>query len=114
MDAFDEAYKALECEVEDLRAFKQTVDDANAQSEREEVFSAFHELDGDEAFEALRNDCAKFSKEQLEDKCYAILGRKNAKFSVKSNVQRSVKLPVGNTNTATGPYGGLFSEYGLE
>jgi hypothetical protein len=101
----------METELDTLRKFKNDVETENMKVEREAVFTKFNNLDGVEAFEALRTDMLKYDVETLEDKCYAILGRMNSsvKFSLET---KSPKLPVGKSE-ADEPYGGIFTKYGI-
>lgn len=106
--------KAGLAELESLREFKQTVETEKANAEREAVFEQFHDLDGVEAFETLKENCADMDVEALEEKCYAIRGRVGtpaAKFSLE---QKAPKLPVlDNVSMDNEPYGGAFREYGF-
>ena len=106
--------KAGLAELESLREFKHTVETEKANAEREAVFAQFHDLDGVEAFETLKENCADMDVETLEEKCYAIRGRVGmpaAKFSLE---QKAPKLPVlDNVPMDNEPYGGAFREYGF-
>lgn len=102
----------LENEVSELRKFKADTENAIAQNEREEVFAQFEDLAGIEAFENLREHCADYTTDVLEEKCYAIRGRNGApaKFSLET---KTPKLVVEKTITQPEPYGGIFAEYGV-
>lgn len=103
----------MEKELGELRQFKATTESAALESAREEVFARFEDLVGVEAFEALRENCAEYDVESLEEKCYAIRGRNGsvAKFSAES---KSPKLKVDKTDISNEPYGGIFAQYGIE
>lgn len=105
---------SMENELGTLRQFKTDTENAAANSERTKVLTQFEDLAGIEAFEKLRENCAKYTKEDLEEKCYAIRGRNGmtAKFSVEP---KPPKLPVEQKGDMTGgePYGGIFAEYGF-
>lgn len=103
---------AMQSELDTLRQFKADAEQAQAQSERERVFSKFEDLIGVEAFERLRADCAAYDAEALEEKCYAIRGRNGsvAKFALE---QRAPKLMVEQTEPDDEPYGGIFPHYGI-
>lgn len=103
----------METELGELRQFKATTESAALESAREEVFARFEDLVGVEAFEALRENCAEYDVESLEEKCYAIRGRNGgvAKFSAES---KSPKLKVDKTDISNEPYGGIFAQYGIE
>ncbi len=79
---------SMETELEELRKFKTDTENTAAQNERDEVFAQFEDLAGVEAFEALRDTCADYDVETLEEKCYAIRGRQtniSGKFSLEPN-----------------------------
>lgn len=116
---WDEKYQAasdtissMETELNSLRKFKEDTENAAASQEKEKVFAQFEDLVGVEAFDALRNNIAKYSIDELEEKCYAIRGRNgsHAKFSYE---QKTPKLAVEKHGTAPEPYGGVFAEYGI-
>jgi len=103
----------METELGTLRKFKEEADAAEAQSAREKVFAQFEDLVGVEAFENLRDNCADYDVEALEEKCFAIRGRTGtvAKFSAE---EKAPKLKVNKTEISNEPYGGIFTEYGIE
>lgn len=105
---------SMESELDTLRQFKTDTESAVAKSEREKVFAQFEDLVGVEAFENLRENCANYSKEDLEEKCYAIRGRNGvaAKFSLEP---KAPKLPVEPKDNIPNdePYGGIFIEHGF-
>lgn len=97
-------------ELDELRRFKADTETAAAKSAREEVFARFEDLVGVEAFEALRANCDELDTETLEEKCFALRGRKAAaKFSLE---EKTPKLKVNKTDFSDEPYGGLFAKYG--
>lgn len=103
----------MESELNELRSFKADVEKAESDKEKEELFSAFEDLVGVEAFEALRDDCEKFSLEEIEEKCFAIRGRKQTgKFALSSG--KAPKLPIDKAGVGEDePYGGVFAKYGI-
>ena len=102
--------EAKDVELNELREFKLEVEKADHEAKVQKLFSDFQLTEED--VEGL--DIHKFSVEEIEEKCYAIIGKKMAKknFSLKSNSnQSSIKLPVGNETTnekASSRYGDLF------
>lgn len=103
---------SMTSELETLRKFKSDTEDSAAAQAREEVFSQFEDLAGVEAFETLREDCSKYSIEDLEEKCFAIRGRNQvAKFSAQE--PKAPKLKIEKTDVTVEPYGGVFAEYGI-
>lgn len=112
--AASDTISSMENELGTLRQFKADTESATANNERTKVFAQFEDLAGIEAFEKLRENCANYSKEDLEEKCYAIRGRNGmtAKFSAEP---KPPKLPVEQKDNIPGgePYGGIFAEYGF-
>lgn len=108
-----ESIKRMESELGVLRRFKADFDENVARGEREELFSKFTDLSGVEGFDALCQDCMKYSLEELEEKCYALRGRYGtaAKFSLENAVP---KIAVVRPEDADEPYGGLFVKYSKE
>lgn len=101
----------MEAEVNELRQFKATIDANQAREQRDAIFEKFSELNGVEAFEALRENAAEYDLDTLEEKCYAIRGRNMpvAKFSLEN---KSSKLVVSHTNNNQNePYGELFKKF---
>ena len=103
---------SMETELDELRKFKTATETAVAMNEREEVFAMFEDLIGVESFEALRDACADYDVETLEEKCYAIRGRQavSAKFAFEP---KAPKLKVEHDTHDDAPYGGLFEKYGF-
>lgn len=56
----------------------------------------------------------KFEMDALEEKCYAIRGRRGVQAKMNFS-QKAPKLPIETpeNNKADQPYGGLFEEYGF-
>ena len=107
MSAFAEKYTG---EIALLSEFKQGVETAALNEQREEVLSRFADLAGIEAFEEIREHVGEYSVESLEEKCYAVRGRygTNTKFSLE---QKQPRLPINKTEQPDEPYGGLFVKY---
>lgn len=104
---------SMENELGTLRQFKTDIEGAKAKGERDEVFAQFEDLVGVEAFESLKERSMEFSKEELEEKCYAIRGRNSAVATKFSYEPKAPKLPVEKTSVTPEPYGGVFTEYGI-
>lgn len=102
--------KEMNTELNELRQYKQQkVDDERAADEGA-VFAMFADLNGIEAFEALKGNCSELSIDELEDKCFAIRGR-NATHTFSAQKQKSTRLPVEKRTMDGEPYGGLFVEF---
>ena len=109
----ENSLKAMRCELDDLKAFKAGVEEQTAKAERAEVMDKFHDLDGQEAFEKLRDECMNYDLETLEEKCYAIRGRNSSgrKFSLD---EKSPKIKIDKHDKADEsdePYGGVVRKY---
>lgn len=102
--------ETMNTELGSLRQFKADTEAAAAEVAREEIFAQFEDLAGVEEFESLRENCAEFELEALEEKCYAIRGRNSAvaKFAKKPDAP---KLKVERTEPEDRAYGGLFEKY---
>lgn len=102
--AWSEKFSSLNDEANDLRKFKRDTEAAS-------VFAKFEDLEGLDAFEDLKVNHEEFTKDDLEEKCYAIRGRNGtvAKFNLETSTQKMmVETPADDDE----PYGGLFIEYG--
>lgn len=115
LDSANAKFAKLVEEVNALRTFKKGVEDAERAEKVSEVFAKFADLADDESFNSLRENCADMSIRDIEDKCFAIRGRK-----VQVNFSRSngapIRLPVERGNKDADPdepYGGIFVEYGF-
>lgn len=119
-NALNETYSALETEVNELREFKSNTEQSAAEAEKtekvNEVFAQFEDLDGIEAFEALKTeceeDCMKYEIDELKKECFAIRGMNvsSLKFAAKS--EKTPKIKVEKDSKEKLPYGGLFEKYG--
>ena len=109
MSAFAEKYTG---EIALLSEFKQGVETAALNEQREEVLSRFTDLSGIEAFEEIKEHIGEYSVEALEKECYAVRGKYgvSTKFSLE---QKQPKLPINKTEQPSEPYGGLFVKYNV-
>lgn len=108
--AVSDTITSMENELGTLRQFKTNAEEAAMASARDKVFAQFEDLVGVEEFDALREHCAEYDPGVLEEKCYAIRGRKGtpAKFT---NESKPPKLKVAKESADAEPYGGLFMRY---
>lgn len=115
-DRFSLTIKAVSDKYSDeltaLKEFKLGVEQEALNEKRNEVLDMFSDLNGIEAFEAVKENVADYTPDDLEEKCYAIRGRYGApaKFSFE---QKKPKLPINVTEQADEPYGGLFVKYNV-
>lgn len=123
-DEGEEVFSMKECVDEVLNAFKKKCDDkynalnekynnlvkSEYEKEAAELFENFEEkLGGDPEFEALKKSNDISNIQDLEDKLFCMVGKKQFKFNTKVP-QRSPKAPVirANKTAPKGPYGDLF------
>lgn len=100
-------------EVEELKQFKVTKLDAERKEAEDALFEQFNELNGIEDFENLKKDASKFEIDALEKECFAILGKKNARFSTNKPVKKDkvkIEFTKSENKTESG-YDELFNKY---
>lgn len=104
--------ESMKTEINTLRKFKADAEAAVLQGERDEVFAQFEDLAGVEAFETLKDNCAEYDIDTLEEKCFAIRGRQSvvAKFDLET---KTPKIKIEKEKHINAPYGGLFEKYGF-
>lgn len=111
-----EEFEALQDELKELKEFKANVEKEEHEKASIELFEKMGLAEED----VKGLDIYKYSLDELEEKCYVILGRKavegKADFSkkedkVKSNTTNKVELSEASKPKPT-PYGRLFSKYG--
>lgn len=104
---------AMQNELDELRAYKQTVVTEKKISAQNELFAKFEDLIGIEEFDNLSENRSNFELDVLEEKLYAIRGKFGtvAKFSMEN---KTPKLKVEKEDKSTEPYGGLFEKYGTK
>ena len=108
-----EKYAAIDEELKALREYRAEAEKEKARAARGEVFARFTDLNGNEAFEALKADCEGLSVEALEEKCYALRGRMSVPETFALD-NKTPRLKVENHFIDNEPYGGLFAKYGIE
>ncbi len=118
VDALNARIAELEGELDKLKKdntelveFKLNVKKKDHEDKVQKMFKDFQLTQED--VEGL--DIHKYSVEEIEEKCYAIIGKKLASkknFNKQEN-EGGIRLPLGNEKTATNesPYGGLFDKY---
>ncbi len=118
-EKFSEVTKEMDdakAELSELRQFREAAEQAANKALRDEVFGKFEDLDGIDAFEALKADNDSYSIEDLEEKCYAIRGRNSsvAKFSTENGHVGQVRIVIpdaGKVDSGVEPYGGVVEKY---
>jgi hypothetical protein len=111
-DEYKNNYSTPNSEVEVLKKFQTDTLDSKRTNEETELFEKFdEELSSMEEYSKIKETSKDYSIEQLSEKLYALLGKKNATFSVKKKDDGIPKIPVGASSTEEDPYGGLLSKY---
>lgn len=110
-NAASDTIENMNTELEELRTYKNQIEEEKRKSDEDAVFSMFADLLGVKEFEDLRENCSDFSIEQIEEKCFALRGRKNTmEFSERK--QKNTRLPIDKKSYAADePYGGIFLEF---
>lgn len=116
--------ESIKPELEELRQYKENEELVKERQAKMELMSQFDDLNGDAAFELLKEECMNYDIETIEEKCYAIRGKKA--FVAKSAAKSNPKLPIIETPLPQGsgslegysgfeeadePYGGIFKKY---
>lgn len=109
-----ERFGAIKEELEGLRNYKKNEEYKKLNAERENVFSNFSDLNGNEQFEDLRNKCQDMDVSQIEEKCFAIRGRiASMKYSTDTNTPVRTPVEVYAQIPEDEPYGGIFIKYNV-
>lgn len=101
-------------EVEKLQQFKNETIAKQRREAEENLFSQFdQELKGIKEYEELKENAGDFDLNALEKECFAILGKKNAIFSIKSAKTDKVKFELNRTyeEKDKDDYNELFEKY---
>lgn len=86
---------SAETELATLQEFKEKIAQEQRLANEEQLFGVFDEkLKGNEEYLALKENKDKFSVEELEKECYAILGKQMTSFSFKENQIPKVSIPL--------------------
>lgn len=89
------SFESIKQENEQLKSFQAGVLESQHEAEVEELFSNFSKLTEDD-LKDIRENVHNFSIEQIETKCFELLGRKTANFSRKDTTT-SIKVNFNNT-----------------
>lgn len=101
-------------ENEELKAFKISVEESQHEQQAEELFAKFDKLT-DEEITDLRENVHSYTIDQIETKCYELVGRKLAKFSQNKTQQSySVKIGVNPSKTEEkSDFRNIFKKHGF-
>ena len=110
--ALEDEVTAKDVELNSLREFKLNVEKSDKEAKAQKLFSDFQLTEED----VKDLDIHAFSLDEIEEKCYAILGRKMAskKNFSKSKEEGSIRINIqseNNQNEQPKPYGDLFDKY---
>lgn len=85
---FKETYSTTETELEELRQFKANKLQEERTNAEDEIFAKFSSELTDEEMKPIKDKVSEFSLEDLEDKLFALAGRKKVKFSLTPKNER--------------------------
>lgn len=111
-DEYKSNYSFTNSEVERLQNFEKTTILEKFESQVSEVFAKFDkQLNGTIEFESLKNNYNGLEVETIEEKLFALLGKKNANFSVKPK-DTIVKLAfdLNSNEEIDDQYGGILAK----
>lgn len=106
----EQTIQNIEKELTSLREFQAEKVAQERKDAEQKVFSSFGDLNGVEEFEALRKGCGEMSIEDIEQKCFALRGRR-VRVDTQSKSTESIRIPAGSEKSEPEPYGGLFARY---
>jgi hypothetical protein len=92
-----EDYSSLETTSKELEQFKSTVIKEQRETAENEIFERFSDELTVEEMNPIREKSAEFSLEEIEDKLFALAGRKKVKFST-TNKQGRIKMGLFQVN----------------
>ncbi|QOV08233.1 putative prohead protease [Bacillus phage Kirov] len=110
---------ALKADVAKLTAFKKAVEDAQHEEKVFETIANLGLTDEDEGVAELKEQAMEITLEQLEEKCYSLLGRKafaSKKQFSKEKEKETVRIQFEqekqeDKQTSSNPYGDLFEKF---
>ena len=111
--AFELERAQMQQQIDSLAEFKLNKEAGERKAAETALFEKFSELADMQEFNDLKANCAEMTLETIEEKCYALIGRKNmqVKFSVNEPQDKGVKVPVEHHEVKEEPYGGAYSKY---
>lgn len=111
-----------EAELKELRTFRAETTKKMLQANAEKIFAAFADLDGNDAFEALKTSVIESGYElyadSLEEKCYALRGRYGTASFALNQYTKAPRLPIDGMSHADTdpdePYNGVFKKFNIK
>ena len=115
---FETSFNELKMKYEKLKTdYTGLVNENNARQEaadaaaKEEIFSKFEkELAGEAEFTQLKETAKDFAVEDIETKCFAMVGKKKANFSARERKMPDRVMIPGSVPVPPNPYGTLFDD----
>lgn len=108
----EESIVSMNCELDELRTYRATTESDKKESQVNAVFSQFEDLAGDSTFESLKCSYGEMSVEDIEDKCYAIRGRKmSLKYSAEKATAPKIMVSQVEEKLNNAPYGGIVDKF---
>lgn len=105
-----ETIKDMQNELDTLRKYQKSKMSEERKDAENELFARFSDLNGVEAFEALKTDCSEMALEDVESKCFEIKGR-NTTVTFSANKPTSTRIAIDKNKYENEPYGGLFIQF---
>lgn len=106
-ESFKTQNVTYENELSELREYKSTNEKLKHEAKANEIFEKF-ELSTDEVSHL---DLAKYSLEEIEEKCYAIIGKKLASKSINFSQEKNIYKLNNSEQKSDDVYGEIFSKY---
>ena len=112
LDEIKNGYATMSQDYAELKEYKKNSEAAARENSLNEIFTKFEsELGEVDEFKNLKSDNEKYSVSDVEEKCYALLGRKNSTFSFNGNKSIRMGVDKPDDNSHENPYGDLFETY---
>ena len=113
-EQYKKDYSTPNTEVTDLRIYKENTIKEKYESNVSNLFEKFDEnLSDMESYKNLKSNYSQLSLNEIEEKLFALLGKKSANFSTKATKENVVKVVFDSTTKTepTDPYGGLLVKH---
>lgn len=109
---FESKFSAMESELTELRSFKAEQEKIARENQENEVFENFSDKLTQDEIDSVRKVASNFSIEALEEKLFALVGKKTTSFSTNKREKNVVKvgLDLGDTHVSSKPYAHLIEK----
>lgn len=110
-EMFDSILSAGKVKCNELQSRLSEFENLRHKEEADQLLSKFEEKLGDMAeFKALKTSYADYTIQELEDKLYALVGRKQFKYAKSNKAPKAPAIPASERqDNANEPYGSLFN-----